>query len=465
MTYVVSRFDDLRASLSGTVVTPEDPGYDEARQVWNGEIDRRPAVIAYCASADDVARAVVFARDASLEISVRSGGAHSASGMCVGDAGIVVDLSRMNDVAVDPQTRRATVGGGALLRELDAATQAHGLAVPLGEIGHTGLGGIATGGGMGWLTRQHGLTLDSLVAAQIVLADGRIVRTAADENPDLFWAIRGGGGNFGVVTSFEFALHEVGPQIELGLLFYGMDQAADALRVAREVIPDLPPDVSFQVVALNAPPEPFVPVEHHLRLGFALVVVGFGSEESHRGVVDRVRRALPPALFELVTPMPYTALQQMFDEAFGWGAHCYVKALYLEDFTDDAIEVILARTAETASQRSSVHFYVLNGAYSAVAEADTAFGGGRSPRLCVFLVGLASDAAVLADERAWVRGFYDALVPHAMGMGGYVNELMADDVHRVPAAYGPKFVPLQRIKAIYDPDNVFHRNTNILPAP
>ncbi|GAA4762250.1 FAD-binding oxidoreductase [Actinomycetospora chibensis] len=462
MTHVVSRFDDLRTSLSGTVVTPEDPGYDDARRVWNADIDRRPAAVVYCATTEDVARAVSFARDAPLEISVR-GGAHSASGMSVGDAGIVIDLSRMNDVEVDPEARRATAGGGALLRDLDAATQIHALAVPSGEIGHTGLAGITLGGGMGWLTRQHGLTSDNLVSARVVLADGRVVRAAADENPDLFWAIRGGGGNFGIVTEFEFALHEVGPQIELGMLFYGMDQAADALRVAREVIPVLPPDVSFQVVAMPAPPEPFVPTEHHFRLGIALVAVGFGGEESHRGVVDRVRKALTP-LFEMVTPMPFTALQQMFDEPYGWGVHAYEKSLYLERFTDGAIDVIVEQVAGMVSPTSVVHFYVLSGAFCTADDAGTAFGGGRSPRLCVFIIGMTPQAEALPVERAWVRGFYDALAPHAMGTGAYVNELMTDDVHRVPATYGAKLVPLQRIKAVYDPENVFHRNANILPA-
>jgi len=463
MTYVVSRFDDLRASLSGTVVTPEDPGYDEARRVWNADVDRRPAVVVYCATTEDVATAVAFARDVPLEMSVRSG-AHSMSGMCVGDAGIVIDLSRMNDVEVDSEARRATAGGGALLKDVDAATQIHGLAVPSGEVGHTGIAGITLGGGMGWLTRQHGLTIDNLVSARVVLADARIVRAAADENPDLFWAIRGGGGNFGIVTEFEFALHEVGPQIELGMLFYGMDQAADALRVAREVIPDLPPDVSFEVVAMSAPPEPFVPAEHHFRLVLVLVAVGTGSEESHRGVVDRVRNALTP-LFEMVAPMPFTALQQMFDEGFAWGTHAYEKSLYLETFTDEAIEVIVERVAVTVSPMSAVLFYVLGGAFSAADDASTAFSGGRSPRLAMFIVGMAPDAGAQSVERAWVRGFFDAIAPHAMGTGTYVNGMGSDDAHRVPAAYGPKFAPLQRIKAIYDPDNVFHRNTNILPAP
>jgi len=462
MTQVIPRYESLRAVLSGTVVTPDDPGYDEARRVWNADVDRRPEVIAYCATAEDVARAVSFARDASLEISVR-GGAHSMSGMSVGDAGIVIDLSRMNRVEVDPDARRATVEGGALLRDVDAATQIHGLAVPAGEIGHTGIGGITLGGGMGWLTRQHGLTVDNLLSATVVLADGRIVRAAQDEEPDLLWAIRGGGGNFGIVTSFEFALHQVGPQVELGMLFYGMDQAAEALRVARGAIPDLPPDVSFQVVALCAPPEPFVPEEHHLRLGFALVIVGFGPEESHRGVVDGVRNALTP-LFEMVTPMPYTVLQQMFDEANAWGVHAYEKSLYLETLTDDAIDVIVARVAGMVSPMSVVHFYVLSGAYCTADDASTAFSGGRSPRLSVFIIGLSPDAEAHRVERAWVRGFYDALAPHAMGKGAYVNGLGSDDAHRVPSAYGAKYSRLQRIKAQYDPDNVFHRNTNILPA-
>lgn len=464
MTQVISRFDDLRAALTGTVVTPDDPDYDRAREVWNGDIDRRPAVIVYCATAQDVATAVSFARGASLEISVRSGGAHSIPGMSVGDAGIVIDLGRMNEVVVDPEARRAVAGGGALLRDLDAATQEHGLAVPTGEVGHTGLGGIATGGGMGWLTRRHGLTSDNLVGAQVVLADGRIVRATEDENPDLFWAIRGGGGNFGVVTSFELALHEVGPQVELGLLFYGMEDAADALRTARDVIADLPPDLTFQVVAMGAPPEPFVPPELHGRLGFALAVVGFGSEEEHRAAVDRVRGALPPPLFELVTPMPYTALQQMFDEAYGWGVRAYEKSLYLETFTDEAISVIVERVDAMTSPTSVVHFYVLSGAYSDTDEAGTAFSGGRSPRLGVFIIGSAPDAEGHRVARAWTRGVFEALAPHALERGGYVNALGSDDAHRVPASYGAKLGRLQRIKAVYDPENVFHRNANILPA-
>ncbi|NMO89799.1 FAD-binding oxidoreductase [Actinomycetospora sp. TBRC 11914] len=462
MTQVVSPFDQLRSAIAGSVVTPEDPGYDDARRVWNADIDRRPAAVAYCETTEDVATAVTAARRASLEISVRSG-AHSTSGASVGDGGLVIDLSRMNDVEVDPERRRAVVGGGALLRDVDAATQAHGLAVPAGEIGHTGVAGLTLGGGMGWLTRRHGLTIDNLLSARVVLADGRVLRAAEDENPDLFWALTGGGGNFGIVTSFEFALHEVGPTVHVGMLFYGVEDGPAALRTARAAIRDLPADVTFQVVALHAPPAPFVPEEHRFRLVIALAVVGFGDESSFGAVVDRCRSGVAP-LFEMVGPMPYTALQQMFDETFAWGVHCYEKATYVAELTHDVAETFLAGLDGMDSPLSVVHFYVLSGAYSEVAEEATAFSGGRSPRLAVFLVGAAADAAGLASQRAWSRAMFDALAPHSLGAGAYVNGMGADDAHRIRDSYGTKYDRLARIKAVYDPENVFHRNGNILPA-
>jgi FAD/FMN-containing dehydrogenase len=454
----------LRAALTGRVVTAEDPDYDDARRVWNADIDRRPAVIAYCTDLADVVAALACARTAGWEISVRCGG-HATAGTSVGDDGIVIDLSRMNTVTVDPEHRRAVVGGGALLRDLDAATQAHGLAVPAGEIGHTGVGGLTLGGGMGWLTRQYGLTIDNLLAAQVVLADGRIVRAAPDEHPDLFWAIRGGGGNFGIVTQFEFALHPVGPLVQLGVLFYGMDQSADALRLARDTIADLPADVSFQIVAMYAPPAPFVPAEHHSRLGFALIAVGTGGEDTHAAVLARMRAACTP-LFESVTPVPYTALQQTFDETYAWGAHCYDKATYLAELTDPVIDVIVEHVARMDSPTSVAQFYVLSGAYCTPADDDTAFSGGRSPRLCTFLIGFTPDPAALPAERAWVRGFFEALAPHALSRGAYVNGLYdGDDAHRVPDSYGTKYARLTALKTVYDPQNLFHRNGNIRPDP
>ena len=390
------------------------------------------------------------------------GGAHSAAGNGVGDGGITIDLRSMNAVEVDPLARRALVGGGALLRELDEATQAHGLAVPAGEVGHTGVGGLTLGGGMGWLTRLHGLTIDSMLSAEVVLADGSIVRASAQEHPDLFWALRGGGGNFGVVTQFEFQLHEVGPLIHAGIFFYGLDQGADALRLARDVIAGLPPEVTFQVVALSAPPAPFVPEEFHFRPVYALVAIGFGAPEQHASVAQQLREGLPP-LFELVTPMPYTALQTLFDDANAWGLYSYEKSSYLAEISDEVIEIMTAQVPGKASPLSVVHLYLLNGGYSQVPDEATAFGGGRSPRLGAFMIGVAPDPEGLAAERAWVRRFHEALGPVALGQGTYINSL-GDEPERVAVSYGPKYERLSQIKAVYDPANVFHRNSNIRPA-
>jgi len=246
----------------------------------------------------------------------------------------MIDLSPLNGVSVDPEAKRARVGGGAQLGQLDAAAQEYGLATPAGMISHTGVGGLTLGGGMGWLTRKYGLSIDNLVSVEIVTADGQIRRASDDENPDLFWAVRGGGGNFGVVTEFEFRLHEVNPMIDFGLAFWGLDQGVDVLRMAREVIARLPDDVNVVVGAVNAPPAPFVPEQYHFMPGYALIVNGFGSAEDHARVMDEIRSALPP-LFEFASPMPYVALQQMLDEANAWGFQAYDKGFYLDDFTDE----------------------------------------------------------------------------------------------------------------------------------
>ena len=453
--------EELRARLSGTVVCPADPDYDDARRVWNADIDRRPAVIARCASAADVSAAITFARTEGLEIAVRAG-AHNSAGLCSVDDGFVVDLSALNAVTVDPVAKRARVGGGALLGDLDAATQAHGLAVPAGLVSHTGVAGLTLGGGMGWLTRLHGLSIDNLVSAEVVTADGEIRRASATEHPDLYWAIRGGGGNFGVVTEFEFQLHEAGPMIHFGLLFWALDDGPAMLRLAREVIPGLPQSVNVLVAALNAPPAPFVPEQHHFRPGYALVVTGFGDPAEHTGALDKLRAAVPP-LFEFVTPMPYVNLQQLLDEANAWGVHCYEKGCYAADFSDGVITVIDEHLRRKASPMSAMLCYRLDGAYSAVGEDDTAFGGGRSPRYALFTVGITPTPDGLPAEREWVRGLWDALQPHAL-RGGYVNGTSEFDRARVADTYGAKYDRLREIKRRYDPDNVFHRNANIPPA-
>jgi FAD/FMN-containing dehydrogenase len=455
---------ELRAAMEGPVIAPGDLGFDEGRRVWNAQIDRRPSVIARCASAADVAAAIGFAREHQLEVSVR-GGAHGTAGTAVCDDGLMIDLSLLNKVTVDPAARRARVGGGALLADLDAATQAHGLAVPAGVVSHTGVAGLTLGGGMGWLTRKYGLSIDNLVSAEVVTADGRVLRAASDEHPDLFWAIRGGGGNFGVVTSFEFALHEVDPMVQFGLFFWPLDQGPQALRLAREITAAMPGELNAVVAALNAPPAPFVPEQYHFALGYGLVLTGFGSAPEHARLVTQIRESLPP-LFDLVTPMPYVELQKLLDQAGAFGFYDYEKGTYVEDLSDEVIEVITEHVPRKNSPMSQVLFYRLDGAYCRVGDDETAFSGGRSPRYNVFIIGVAPDAEVQAAERGWVRSLWDALSPYAIGSGdGYINGMTDFHEDRVRGSYGAaKYERLARIKAEYDPDNVFHLNANIRPA-
>jgi FAD/FMN-containing dehydrogenase len=453
----------LRTAITGQVFVPGDAEYDQARVVWNGAIDRRPAVIVRCANAADVSAAVGFARQQDLEIAVR-GGAHSTAGSSVVDDGLQIDLSGMRNVTIDPVARRAFVAGGATLADLDAAAQAHGLAAPGGVVSHTGVGGLTLGGGMGWLTRKAGLAIDNLVSAEVVTADGRILHASERDHPELFWGIRGGGGNFGVVTTFEFKLHPVGPLVQFGLFFWPLDNTAEVLRLAEDLVSTLPPDLNIIIAGINAPPAPFVPEQHHFRAGCALLITGFGSPEAHETVVARVRKQLPP-LFDLVTPMPYVQLQKLLDDANPFGVCAYDKALYLKELSEDVIAVVAEHLPRKTSPLSPVLFYRLDGAYSEVGEDKTAFGGGRSPRYVIFIVGLADSAEKLVPERQWVRSFWDALQPHAIGIGSYVNgeSEFADD--RILSSYGrAKYDRLAGIKAIYDPDNVFHRNANIRPA-
>jgi FAD/FMN-containing dehydrogenase len=460
MTRTIDHTDELRAAMSGTVLVAGEPGYDEARRVFNADIDRHPAVVARCASASDVAAAVRHARAEGLEIAVRAG-AHSMSGQSTVDDGIVIDLSGMREVTVDPRARQVRVQGGALLSDMNAATQVHGLAVPAGIIGHTGVAGLSLGGGMGWLTRSCGLSIDNLLGAEVVLADGRIVQASSAEHPDLFWALRGGGGNFGVVTEFRFRCHEVGPMIDFALFFWGLDQGAEAWRCMREVSATLPRELSPILGAINAPPAPFVPEVHQLQPGYAMMIAGFGSPEQHAVAVEQVRAQCPP-LFDLVTPMPFAALSEMFDEANGWGQYYYEKSVYLAELTDDVMGVVTEQSPAKTSPLSIALLYRLDETYSEVSEEDTAFSGGRTPRWAAFLVANTQDATALPGERAWVRTFYEALRPLSMGDTAYVNAMSEDEPDRVRASYGPaKYTRLAAIKAEYDPDNAFHRNINI----
>ncbi len=456
--------DTFRTSFSGTALVPGQDGYDAARSVWNGAIDRRPAVIARCSSAADVAEAIRFARDNGLEIAVRGGG-HNFAGHAVCEAGMMIDLSPMNQVSVDAENRRATTGGGATWGDLDAAAQEHGLATPGGFISHTGIAGLTLGGGVGWLTKKAGLSCDNLVSAEVVTADSRIVRASADENPDLFWALRGGGGNFGVVTSFEFALHPVGPMVNLGMFFWALDTGIEALRFCRDYLGTLPADASgFCAIGLSAPPAPFVPVEYHGKPGHAVLVVGFGSPEDHAAAIAPIRDAVPP-VFELVTPLPYVMLQQMFNEGAAWGTLAYEKALYLDHLSDGALEVIAEHAGKKSAPESFCPTFMLSGAFLETSDDDTAFGGSRSGGFVFNISAAAPTPELFEADRAWVRAFWDAMRPHARDSGGYVNFLSDPDDDRVRASYGPqKYARLAQVKSAWDPENIFHLNANIKPA-
>jgi FAD/FMN-containing dehydrogenase len=380
------------------------------------------------------------------------------------EGGLMIDLSRMRSVSVDPAARTARCGGGATWADLDGATQAHGLAVTGGFISHTGVGGLTLGGGMGWLTPKASLSCDNLVWAEVVTADGRVLRTSADENPDLFWAIRGGGGNFGAVSTFEFSLHEVGPLVQLGLFFWGMDRAADGLRVASRFMKDRPVGTGAFIAGMSAPPAPFVPEHVQGTPGFALIAIGWGSPEQHADLVDPIRAAVEPAA-QLVTPIPYTELQRMFDEAAPWGLHAYEKALYLDELTDRAIDVLVDGLPRKTSPLSFIPMLPLDHAYTRHSDHDCAFGGRREPCLVVNVTGCCPLPEMFDAERDWVRSLWEALRPHARNAGSYVNFMAEIEQDRVRTSYGPeKYDRLARIKAEYDPDNVFHLNANIKPA-
>jgi FAD/FMN-containing dehydrogenase len=449
--------------FTGRLLANGHPEYDAARRVWNGVIDRRPEVIAQCETAHQVAAAVREARRHGLEIAVRGGG-HNYAGHAVCDGGMMIHLGAMNAVRVDAAQRRAVVGGGASWAQLDAATQQHGLAAPGGFISHTGVAGLTLGGGVGWLTKHAGLSCDNLVGAEVVTADSRIVRATAEENADLLWGLRGGGGNFGIVTSFEFVLQPVGPIIHMAMLFWALDVGTEALRHARDSIGALPANTTgFIAMGLNAPPAPFVPEQHRGKTGHALLVVGFGSAEEHASAVERVASALPP-LFRFGTPMPYVALQQMFDESAFWGQFAYEKSLFLDDLTEGVLSVIAEHVPKKSSPLSFCPTFSLAGAYQTAPADASAFGGRRSAGYLVNLDCAAPVRELYEPDRQWVRSFWEALRPHAKTSANYVNFLVDGDEDVVKTAYGEeKYAKLAALKARYDPENVFHRNVNIKP--
>ncbi|MET7300232.1 FAD-binding oxidoreductase [Embleya sp. NPDC005575] len=452
--------EDMRGALRGPVIGPQDPDYDPARRIYNAMIDRRPAAFVRCADAGDVMAAIDFVREHDLEFAVRGGG-HSGPGLCVVDDAVTLDLAPMRWVRVDPVARTARVGGGSLLADLDHATHAFGLGVPAGIMSTTGVGGLTLGGGHGHLTRKYGLTVDSLVAADVVLADGSFVTASESEHPDLFWALRGGGGNFGVVTSFRFRLHPVGTVIA-GVTLWPVAQTREVLRWYREFLPQAPEDLNGFFAALTVPPGPPFPEEIHGRKMCGVVWCWTGDPETAENILAVVREPGPPA-FHFTAPMPYPVLQTMFDELIPTGLQWYWRGDFFDAIPDDAIDVHAKYAENLPTDLSTMHLYPVDGAAHRVDAQDTAWGY-RDAMWSGVIGGIDPDPANARAIRQWCVDYWQDLHPHSMG-GAYVNFIGADESRdRVEATYRDHYDRLGGIKYRYDPHNLFHANQNIKPT-
>jgi len=451
----------LKASFRGQLIGPDDDGYDTARRVWNGLIDRRPTLIARCAGVADVLDAVRFARANDLVVAVRGGG-HNIGGFATSDGGIVIDLSPMNGIRVDPRARTVRAGGGTTWGALDHETQAFGLATTGGFVSTTGIGGLTLGGGYGWLGRSFGLACDNLTSADVVTADGQMLTASKDENEDLFWGLRGGGGNFGIATSLQYRLHPVGPTVFGGAVFYPIGQARDFLRFYRGWTPTLPNELSTAAALLIAPPAPFVPEELVGKpvVGMALCY-SRPVEDGEQAIAGL--RAFGPAAIDLAGPIPYTAQQALFDGFFPHGILAYWKSEHLAELTDGAIEAFLESFARSPVPASQFFIEQLEGAVAQSGREDTAYSH-RDTRYRVLVVGLWTDPADTDAGVAWAREFQTALQAFSTG-GVYVNYLGEEGEDRVKAAYEPEtYARLAALKAKYDPTNFFRLNQNIKPA-
>jgi len=448
----------LRASLRGEVIGREHPRYDDARSLYNAMIDKRPELIARCVDAADVMAAVAFARETGLEVAVR-GGSHNGAGSGSVDDGLVIDLSELRGVVVDPEAASACVLGGSLLGDVDHATYPFRLALPFGFISTTGIGGLTLGGGVGNLTRTFGLTIDSLLAADIVLADGSFVQASEDRNEDLFWALRGGGGNFGIVTSFTFRLSPVA-SVLAGPTFWSLDRAGEILRWYREFIHAAPLQLNGWFAFLTVPPVPMFPEELHLTKVCAVLWTYVGSQDGAEEALAPVR-ALDPIL-DGVGEVPLPMLNSVFDALYPAGDQWYWRADYVREIPDEAVEAHLEHARNLPTPKSTMHLYPLSGAPTRLANDDTAWAY-RDAGWVQVMVGVDPDPAKADELREWTVQYWEALHPYSMG-GGYVNMMMDEGQERVQATYRDNYQRLAEIKAKYDPDNVFHVNQNIRPA-
>lgn len=449
----------LREAFSGEVITPRDDAYDDARRVWNARFDRRPAVVLRPGSVDDVATAIRFGREQDLEIAVRCGG-HSAAGHSTSEGGLVLDLSRLRGVTVDPERRVARANGGALLGELDVAAQEHGLVCPIGVVGHTGIGGLTLGGGVGRLQRKFGLTIDNLQAVELVTADGRTVRASETDEPDLFWGIRGAGPNFGVVTSFEFGLHPFGPLLHRGALVYPASQVHEVWQVFKEFAPTAPDDVSLILVLGRADPAGGHPES---LAGKPIVVIGY-NHSGDSGTVERdlaPLRSGPEPVSSTAGSVPYLEVQTANDLAMGWGRRSYIKGAYANDLRPEVVDALVEHVA-TAPDGCSFAVTAQGGAISRVAEEATAFPG-REARFEVSADSDWEDPVLDEINRAWCRRAMEIAEADA-ATGRYVNEIAESGPEETRAIYGDaKLARLTALKRAWDPENVFRLNHNIAP--
>jgi FAD/FMN-containing dehydrogenase len=451
---------DLQGAVQGELIAPGDAGYDPARRVWNGMVDRRPAVIARCAHEEDVVRVLRAARESGLPVAVRGGG-HNVAGNAVCDGGVVIDLSTQKAVHVDPEKRTARVAPGVLLGELDHATQAYGLATPTGNVSMTGVAGLTLGGGLGWIARKHGPACDNLVSADVVTADGGRGRASAEENPDLLWGLRGGGGNFAVVTSFEYRLHPIGPEVLAGGVLHAFADAREVFRFLREFVADAPDELSVTASTFRASPAMPVPDEMHGQLVTVLAVCYAGDVTAGEHAL-RPLRSFGRPLLDGVTPMTYTALQSGSDASYPNGQHNYWKSHYIDELTDDVIDTITEHAPRMTSPLSSFYFQHLGGAINRGDSRAAAFGH-RDAQFDFAILTVWRDPSETDGHMTWAREFFKAMQPHASGV--YVNNLGTEGADRVKAAYAPAtYERLVALKDAYDPNNVFRFNQNIAPS-
>jgi FAD/FMN-containing dehydrogenase len=456
MAETVQKFQE---SLRGELIQPGDAAYDDARRVYNGMIDRRPALIARCAGVADVITAVSFAREHHLLVAVRGGG-HNAAGLGVCDGGLVIDLSRMKGVRVDPGARTVRVEGGCTWGDVDHATHAFGMATPNGIFSTTGVGGLTLGGGLGHLTRRFGLAIDNLLAADMVLADGRFVIASAEANADLFWAIRGGGGNFGVVTSFLFRLHPL-HTVYAGPTLWHLDRATEAMQWYRDFLPHAPEELNGFFAFMTVPPAPIFPEHLHNQPMCGVVWCYTGPLEQTEATFKPIRSFAPPAL-DMVGPMPHPVLQSMFDPLYPPGLQMYWKADFVNELSDEAIALHVQHGSRLPTMLSAMHLYPIDGAAHRVGKDETAWSY-REARWAEVMVGVDPDPVNRERITAWAREYWEAVHPYSAG-GAYTNFMMDEGQERIKAAYRGNYDRLVAVKNRYDPTNLFRVNQNIQPA-